>query len=49
MAVKSVSIRIEAELLEKIARIAAIENRSINQQVLLLIKKCIQRYENRLG
>ncbi|MBQ9768648.1 MAG: Arc family DNA-binding protein, partial [Clostridia bacterium] len=36
MAIKSVSIRIEEEMLNKIAHIADYEGRSVNSQVLVL-------------
>ena len=49
MAVKSVSIRIEAEMLEKLGYVAEYEGRSINSQILVLVRKCIQRYEAEHG
>ena len=44
MAVKSVSIRIEEEMLNKIAYIADYEGRSVNSQVLVLIREHIRSY-----
>lgn len=38
MAVKSVSIRIEQDMLDKIAYIADYEGRSVNSQILVLIR-----------
>ena len=49
MAVKSVSIRIEAEMLNKIAYIADYEGRSVNCQVLVLIWENIKAFENANG
>ena len=46
MAVKSVSIRIEEELLNKIAYIADYEGRSVNSQVLVLIRESIKAFED---
>ena len=49
MAVKSVSIRIEEEMLEKIAYIAEYEGRSVNSQVLILIRNNIKDFESANG
>ncbi len=49
MAVKSVSIRIEEEMLKKLNYIADYEGRSINTQMLILVRKCIQDFETNLG
>ena len=49
MAVKSVSIRIEEEMLNKIAFIADYEGRSVNSQVLVLIRESIQAFEDANG
>ena len=46
MAIKSVSIRIEEEMLNKIAYIADYEGRSVNSQVLVLIRENIKDFEN---
>ncbi|MBQ6707153.1 MAG: Arc family DNA-binding protein [Clostridia bacterium] len=46
MAVKSVSIRIEEEMLNKIAYIADYEGRSVNSQVLVLIRESIKDFED---
>ena len=45
MAVKSISVRLEEELLHGIRRVAAFENRSVNKQIMILIRDCIERYE----
>lgn len=49
MAVKSVSIRIEEEMLKKIAFIADYEGRSVNSQVLVLIRENIKAFEETNG
>ncbi len=49
MAVKSVSIRIEEEMLNKIAYIADYEGRSVNSQVLVLIRENIKAFEDANG
>jgi len=49
MAVKSVSIRIEEEMLDKLGFVAEYEGRSVNSQILVLVRECIQKYEAELG
>ena len=49
MAIKSVSIRMEEEMLNKIAYIADYEGRSINSQVLVLIRDNIKAFESTNG
>ncbi len=49
MAVKSVSIRIEEEMLRKISYIADYEGRSVNSQVLILIREHIKAFETEYG
>ena len=49
MAIKSVSIRIEEEMLEKIGYIADYEGRSVNSHILVLIRKDIEAFENTQG
>lgn len=49
MAIKSVSIRIEEEMLNKIAYIADYEGRSVNSQVLVLIRENIKSFEESYG
>ncbi|WP_409967001.1 Arc family DNA-binding protein [Bengtsoniella intestinalis] len=45
MAVKSVSIRIEEEMLEKIGYVADYEGRSVNSHILVLIRESIAKFE----
>ena len=45
MAIKSVSIRIEEEMLNKLSYIADYEGRSVNSQVLILIRENIKSFE----
>lgn len=49
MAIKSVSIRIEEEMLEKIGFIADYEGRSVNSHILVLIRENIKTYEQEHG
>ena len=49
MAVKSVSIRIEEEMLNKIAYIADYEGRSANSQVMVLIRDAVNSFEEKHG
>ncbi len=49
MAAKSVSIRIEEEMLAKIGYIADYEGRSVNSQVLVLIRQHIRDFEQEHG
>ena len=49
MAIKSVSIRIEEEMLNKIGYVADYEGRSVNSHVLVLIRKNIKEFENEHG
>ena len=49
MAIKSVSIRIEEEMLDKLHVVADYEGRSANSQVLILIRDCIEKYEEKHG
>lgn len=45
MAIKSVSIRIEEEMLEKIGYVADYEGRSVNSHILVLVRENIQSFE----
>ena len=45
MAIKSLSIRIDSEMLNKLHYIADYEGRSANSQILILIRDCIEKYE----
>ena len=49
MAIKSVSIRIEDEMLQKIGYIADYEGRSVNSHVLVLIRENIKAFEQEHG
>ena len=49
MAIKSLSIRIEEEMLDKLHVIADYEGRSANSQILVLIRDLIENYEARHG
>ena len=49
MAVKSVSIRIEEEMLKKIGYVANYEGRSVNSHVLVLIRENIKAFEETHG
>lgn len=49
MAVKSVSIRIEEEMLKKIGFVADYEGRSVNSHILVLIRESIENFENANG
>lgn len=49
MAVKSVSIRIEEEMLNKIGYVADYEGRSVNSHVLVLIRENIKNFEEQHG
>ena len=49
MAVKSVSIRIEEEMLKKIGYVADFEGRSINSHILVLIRQSIEVFEQKYG
>ncbi len=49
MAIKSVSIRIEEEMLEKLSYVADYEGRSVNSHVLVLIRENIKSFEDMHG
>jgi hypothetical protein len=49
MAIKSLSIRIDSEMLDKIHVVADYEGRSANSQILILIRDCIEKYEQAHG
>ena len=49
MAVKSVSIRIEEEMLEKLGYVADFEGRSVNSHILVLVRENIKAFENAHG
>ena len=49
MAVKSVSIRIEEEMLGKLGFVAEYEGRSLNSHILVLIRDSIKVHEEKYG
>ena len=49
MAIKSVSIRIEEEMIDKIGYVADYEGRSVNSHVLVLIRESIKKFEDAHG
>ena len=49
MAVKSFSIRIDEQMLNKLHVVADYEGRSANSQILILIRDCVERYEKEHG
>ena len=49
MAIKSVSIRIEEEMLEKLGFVADYEGRSVNSHILVLIRENIKKFEKQNG
>ena len=49
MAIKSLSIRIDEKMLDKLHVIADYEGRSANSQILILIRDSIEEYEKKHG
>lgn len=49
MAIKSLTIRIDDTLLDKLHVVADYEGRSANSQVLILICNCVREYEKENG
>ena len=49
MAIKSLSIRIDNELLHKLHVVADYEGRSANSQILILIRNAVEDYEAKHG
>ena len=49
MATKSLSIRIDEKMLDKLHVGADYEGRSANSQILILIRDCIEQYEAKHG
>ena len=49
MPVKSVSIRIEEEMLNKLAFVADYEGRSLNSHILVLVRESIKQHETAHG
>ena len=49
MAIKSLSIRIDDEMLDKLHNVADYEARSANGQIIVLIRECIEKFEEKHG
>lgn len=49
MATKSLSIRIDENLLNKLHVVADYEGRSANGQILVLIRDCVEKFEEKHG
>lgn len=49
MAIKSLSIRIDEELLDKLHVVADYEGRSANSQILILIRENVKQFETEHG
>ena len=49
MAIKSLSIRIEEEMLHKLHYVADYEGRSANSEILILIRNEIEKFEQKHG
>ena len=49
MAIKSLSIRIDDKMLDKLHVVADYEGRSANSQIIVLIRALIERYEAKHG
>jgi len=46
VAVRSLTIRIDSEMLDKLHIVADYEGRSANSQILILIRDCVKKYED---
>lgn len=49
MAIKSLSIRIDENLLNKLHVVADYEGRSANSEILILIRDAVEKYEEKHG
>lgn len=49
MGTKSLSIRIDEKMLDKLHVVADYEGRSANSQILILIRDCIEAFEEKHG
>lgn len=49
MAIKSLSVRIDTEMLDKLHVVADYKGRSANSQINILIRDCIAAYEKEHG
>lgn len=49
MAMKSISVRLDGDMLDKLHYIADYEARSANGQMIILIRECIKKFEEEHG
>ncbi|MBQ8404266.1 MAG: Arc family DNA-binding protein [Clostridia bacterium] len=49
MAIKSYSVRIDEELLDKLHVVAEYEGRSANKQIIMLVREAVAKYEAKYG
>lgn len=49
MATKSISVRMDGDMLDKLHYIADYEARSANGQMIILIRECIKKFEEEHG
>ena len=49
MAIKSLSIRIDENMLDKLHYVADYEGRSANSQILILIRDAVEKFEEKHG
>ena len=49
MAMKAISVRIDSQMLDKLHVVADYEGRSANSQILILIRDCIEKFEQEHG
>lgn len=49
MSIKSLSVRIDETMLDKLHVVADYEARSANGQIIVLIRDCIEKYEKENG
>ena len=49
MAIRSLTVRLDDALLDKLHVVADYEARSVNGQVLILIRDCVRKYEAEHG
>ena len=49
MAIKSMFIRIDDKMLNKLHAVADYEGRTANSQILILIRDCIEQFEEKHG
>ena len=49
MSTKSYSVRIDKEMLDKLHIVANYEGRSANSQICILVRDCIEKYEEKHG